>query len=354
MDTRRALLHALASGPVSGPSLADELGVSRAAVWKAVESLREEGFAVESTPDGYVAPDDPAYCAAGIEFELDAPYTVEYHDSVGSTNDRARTLAEDGRSDIVVVADEQTGGRGRLDREWVAPSGGVWASILVRPEVAPARSPLFTLAAAVATTDACREAGVDAGIKWPNDVLVRDEADAETRATIGDRGGRKLAGILTEMEGEADRVSWLVLGIGVNANLDADALPAGATSLRAERAKTATATRDGNVTSDSNVAGDSDGNAADIDRRRFVSRLLERFAELAVEPDAVLSAWRDRAITLGRRVRVETSTGAVVGTAADVEPPGALVIETDDGPVRVHAGDCEHLREVGESGSDTE
>jgi BirA family biotin operon repressor/biotin-[acetyl-CoA-carboxylase] ligase len=326
MDTRRAVLDALADGPVSGPALAAELGVSRAAVWKAVEGLREEGFAVGSTDDGYVAPTDPPYGAAGIEFDLDAPYTVEYQDALSSTNTRARALAESGASDVVVVADEQTGGRGRLDRSWVAPSGGVWLSILTTPAVAPARAPQLTLAAAVAVTDACRAVGVDAGIKWPNDVLLEGEKEATEDAKAGGegcervgRGGKKLAGILTEMEGEADRVAWLVVGIGVNANVDPSGLPAGATSLRA-------------------VRGDP------VDRRAFVCDVLERYAELTADLETALSAWRDRAITLGRRVRVETSTETVVGEAVDVEPPGALVVETDTGTVRVHAGDCTHLR----------
>ena len=326
MDTRRAVLDALADGPVSGPALAAELGVSRAAVWKAVEGLREEGFAVGSTDDGYVAPTDPPYGAAGIEFDLDAPYTVEYQDALSSTNTRARALAESGASDVVVVADEQTGGRGRLDRSWVAPSGGVWLSILTTPAVAPARAPQLTLAAAVAVTDACRAVGVDAGIKWPNDVLLEGEKEATEDAKAGGegcervgRGGKKLAGILTEMEGEADRVAWLVVGIGVNANVDPSGLPAGATSLRA-------------------VRGDP------VDRRAFVCDVLERYAELTADLETALSAWRDRAITLGGRVRVETSTETVVGEAVDVEPPGALVVETDTGTVRVHAGDCTHLR----------
>ncbi len=336
MDTRRALLDALGDGPVSGPALADDLGVSRAAVWKAVESLREEGFAVESTPEGYVAPADPGYSAAGIEFGLDAPYAVEYHDRISSTNRRVRELAAGGEipeEGVAVVADEQTGSRGRLDREWVAPSGGVWLSLAVRPDAPPARAPLFTLAAAVATADACREAGVDAHIKWPNDVLVggpggedEDEyADADGDAAgEGSRGGRKLAGILTEMEGEADRISWLVAGIGVNANIDAETLPAGATSLQEELGEP-------------------------VDRRRFAATLLERFDALAGTPDRmdrILPAWRERASTLGRRVRVDTPNGPVTGIAVDVEPPGALVIETDDGVRRVHAGDCEHLRDA--------
>ena len=324
MDTRRALLDALEDGPVSGPALAAEIDVSRAAVWKAVEALREEGFAVESTADGYAAPADPAYCAAGIEFGLDAPYAVEYHESLPSTNDRARELASEGAADVAVVADEQTGGRGRLDREWVAPSGGVWLSLVTRPRVPPARAPLFTLAAAVATVDACREAGVDAHIKWPNDVLVGDSDASGDRSASDSRGGRKVAGVLTEMEGEADRVSWLAAGIGVNANVDAEALPAGATSLREEL-------------------------GGPVDRRRFAATLLERFAALAGTPDRIdriLPAWRDRASTLGKRVRVETPTGSVTGTAVDVESPGALVIDTGDGTRRVHAGDCEHLRDA--------
>ncbi len=311
MNTRRALLEALEEGPVSGPDLADELGVSRAAVWKAVESLRDAGFVVESTGGGYVPPSEPPYTAAGISFGLDAPYRIVFHDSVDSTNVRARALANAGDDDVAVIAEEQHGGRGRLDREWTSPPGGVWFSILTRPPVPTAHAPTFTLAAAVAATDACREAGVDAHIKWPNDVLVGDE---------GARGGRKLAGIRTEMEGEADRISWLVVGIGVNANVEAETLPSGATSLRAER-------------------------GTDVDRRRFVQRILERYHELSASPDRILGAWRERTSTLGARVKVETTDGVIRGTAVDVAFPGALVVRSDDGTRRrVHAGDCEHLR----------
>ena len=313
-ETRRALLDALGAGPVTGPGLADRLDISRAAVWKQVEALREEGFDIESTNDGYVVSDVPDYGAASIEYDLDASFSVEYHDSVGSTNDRARELAAEGAENVAVVADEQTGSRGRLERAWSAPSGGVWISLLVRPKRPPAHVPVFTLAAAVATTRACREVGVDASIKWPNDVLVETDEESE-------RGGQKLAGILTEMEGEADRVSWLIAGIGVNANIDAADLPEGATSLREQM-------------------GD------DVDRRVFVQRLLEEFGHLRANPDDVLPAWREYSATLGQRVRVDTPGGVVEGTAVDVEFPGALVVRTSEGDVTVHAGDCEHLRPV--------
>ncbi|WP_256545537.1 biotin--[acetyl-CoA-carboxylase] ligase [Halobellus inordinatus] len=316
-ETRRALLAALADGPVSGPVLAEQLGVSRAAVWKQVEALREEGFAVESGDDGYRIVDVPAYGAAAIEFGLAAPYRIEYHDEIGNTNHRARELADEGEADVVVVADEQTGSRGRLEREWTAPSGGIWASVLVRPQRPPSEAPMYTLAAAVAIASAARAVGVDAQIKWPNDVLVAGSGEtAESTQTE-----RKLAGILTEMEGEADRVSWLVAGCGVNANIDREDLPPGATSLRAE--------------------------VGDVDRRVFLQRMLETFYDLTAEDadlDAVLDAWREHAATLGRRVRVETPRGTIEGEAVDIRFPGSLVVQTDDGEEVVHAGDCEHLR----------
>ena len=191
-DTRRRILGSLSDGPVSGPAVAEALSISRAAVWKHVEALRDDGFGIESRRDGYVLTDVPEFGGAAVEYGLDAPFEIEYHGTIDSTNNRARALAGEGRSDVAVLADEQTGSRGRLDRPWSAPSGGIWISLLCRPDVPPAEAPIYTLAGAVATTDALSNVGVDAGIKWPNDVLV---------------GDKKLVGILTEMEGEADRVS---------------------------------------------------------------------------------------------------------------------------------------------------
>ncbi|MFC7128468.1 biotin--[acetyl-CoA-carboxylase] ligase [Haloferax chudinovii] len=368
-DTRRALLDALAAGPVSGPDLADRLDVSRAAVWKHVESLRDEGFGIESADDGYVVTDVPEYGGPAIEYGLGVDYDVEFHETLDSSNHRARELAAEGASDVVVVARDQTASRGRKNREWSAPDGGVWMSLLVRPDEPPAYAPLYTLAMAVAVCDAVREAGVDAKIKWPNDVIVSEANDNSSGAQASDgvatreasggssanaegvatreasggssanaegvatseasggsndaatadgRGYRKLCGILTEMEGEADRVSWLVIGPGTNVNLDPADLPAGATSVAAE--------------------------AGPVERRVFVQRVLERFDDLRDDLDAVLPAWRERADTLGRRVRVHTASGVIEGDAIDVEHPGTLVVRTDEGETRVHAGDCEHLR----------
>ena len=308
-ETRRRVLDALADGAVGGPELAERLDVSRAAVWKHVEALREAGFRIESTERGYRVVDVPEYGGLAVEFGLDAPFTVEYHDEVDSTNRRAKELAADGASDVVVLADTQTGGRGRLDREWSSPPGGVYLSVVCRPALPTAHAPVYTLAAAVAATRAARAAGVDAGIKWPNDVLVPVSGEE-----------RKLVGILTEMEGEADRVSWVVVGVGANVDVPASELPGTATSLREL--------------------------GADADRRAFVQRFLRAFDDLRGDPESILPAWREHALTLGRRVRVETPHETVEGEAVDVEFPGTLLVETADGERRVSAGDCEHLRTV--------
>jgi BirA family biotin operon repressor/biotin-[acetyl-CoA-carboxylase] ligase len=333
--TREGVLDALADGPVSGPDVADRLDVSRAAVWKHVEALREAGFGIASGDDGYELASVPEFGGPAVEYGLDAPFEVEYHDAVPSTNARARDLATEGAGDVVVLADRQTGGRGRLGRDWVSPSGGVWLSVVCRPDVPATHAPVFTLAAAVASTRAAREvdrretparasgdaasseAGLDARIKWPNDVVVPQSAE-----TGGDGVERKLAGVLTEMEGEADRISWLVVGVGVNANVDPTDLPAEATptSIRAE--------------------------VGDIDRRAFTQRFLAEFHALRQNPESVVDAWREHASTLGRRVRVETPGGEVVGEAVDIQFPGLLVVDTDRERVTVSAGDCEHLRPV--------
>lgn len=244
----------------------------------------------------------------------DHPYAVEHHDCLDSTNERATDLARRGDRDVAVVADEQTAGRGRRGREWVGPPGGVYVSVVVDPRLAPGEYPLVTLAAGVAVVRAVDSVtDLDARVKWPNDVLL---------------DGRKLAGVLTERVDDA-----LVVGVGVNANLDPDALPAGATSLRAARQE-----------QDDGGRGDTGGADEGVDLAALTRALLEELSSLLADPDGVLPAWREAADTLGRRVCVETPGGDVVGEAVAVESPGALVVRTDDGDVQVTTGDCEHLR----------
>jgi BirA family biotin operon repressor/biotin-[acetyl-CoA-carboxylase] ligase len=309
---------------VSGEAISDKLGLSRAAVWKHVEGLRRQGYRIDAVASrGYRLVEVPDRLR---ELELrpllnthDVGQVLHCHEEVGSTNDLAKELAEQGAEHgEVVVAERQTAGRGRRGRGWVTPARrNVSFSVVLRPgDLPPARAPELTLVAAVAVCDAIRHAGVEAGIKWPNDLLVR---------------GRKVAGILTELEAEADRVHWVVLGVGVNVNARAEDFPpelrGEATSLLLERGHPAP-------------------------RALFLAACLtaledwyDRHAEQGFEP--IRRAWRERSATLGRQVVVRTDGGEVTGLAEDLDADGALLVRTAHGTERILSGDVALLRPAG-------
>ncbi len=305
---------------VSGEAISDKLGLSRAAVWKHVNALRAQGYRIDAVPArGYRLMEIPDRLG---ELELrpllnthDLGQVLHWFEEVGSTNDIAKRLADDGAAHgEVVVAEAQTAGRGRRGRVWASPTGrNLTLSIILRPDLPPSRAPELTLVASVALCQAVRQAGVPAGIKWPNDLLAH---------------GRKLAGILTELAAEPDRVQWAVLGIGVNVNVRAEEFPAElrdiATSLAMERGEL-------------------------VPRALFAAAVLssleewlDRHAEDGFPP--VREAWRAMSITLGREVRVRASDRDLEGVAEDVDEAGALLVRTPAGLERVLAGDVELLR----------
>jgi BirA family biotin operon repressor/biotin-[acetyl-CoA-carboxylase] ligase len=307
---------------VSGEAISDKLGLSRAAVWKHVNALREQGYRIDAVPArGYrlvAIPDrlTPLELRPLVNTR-DLGQVLHCFDEVGSTSDVAKELAEDGAGHgEVVVADAQTAGRGRRGRTWVSPPGrNLYFSAILRPELPPHRAPELTLVASVAMCEAVRQSGVEAaGIKWPNDILV---------------GGRKLAGILTEMAAEPDRVQWVVIGVGVNVNLSPEDLPeelrGEATSLRIEK-------------------------GSEVPRALFAAacfaRLeewVERHAEEGFAP--VRDAWRRLSVTLGREVLVRTGDRELRGVAEDIDDSGSLVIRPPGGPpTTVLAGDVTLLR----------
>ncbi|QYJ15651.1 Bifunctional ligase/repressor BirA [Rubrobacter xylanophilus DSM 9941] len=230
---------------------------------------------------------------------------VEVHGELPSTQERARELVRAGAGHgTAVLARVQSGGRGRRGRRWVSPPGGLWMSLVLRPELSPGKLHRVTPAAAVAGAKALWELGVEARIKWPNDLLV---------------GGRKVCGILAEGEGPC-----VVLGLGLNANLDPEETGSpGATTLRRELGR-------------------------DVDLVRLIGLLLGRLeTELGRAGEdfgAVLDDWRALDCTLGRRVRVRRFGGVVEGVAADLTSEGALLLETPAGIVEVFEGEVEGLR----------
>jgi BirA family biotin operon repressor/biotin-[acetyl-CoA-carboxylase] ligase len=315
-----AFLADAADDFVSGEAISDKLGLTRAAVWKHVESLRAHGYRIDAVPArGYRLAEVPDRLTP-LELRPllgthDLGQVLHWYEEIGSTNDRAKELAEEGAEHgEVVVAEAQSAGRGRRGRSWASPSRkNLYFSVVLRPDLPPARAPELTLVASLAICDALRHAGVDAGIKWPNDLLA---------------SGRKIGGILTELAAEADRVHWVVIGVGVNVNARPEDFPeelrGGATSVLVERGEPAP-------------------------RALFAAACLteleawlDRHAEDGFAP--VRDAWRARSVTLGREVSVAAHGREIVGTAEDIDEAGALLVRGPSGLERISAGDVTHLR----------
>ncbi|MFN0069407.1 MAG: biotin--[acetyl-CoA-carboxylase] ligase [Limisphaerales bacterium] len=317
LDT--AILRALhEGGPLVGAELSARLGVTRAAVWARIEELRRLGYEIEAsphagyrlvqTPDLLHADDLKARLPAGTLIGRD----IQVFHETGSTNDVLDRLARDGVAEgVVVFAEAQTRGRGRLGRTWVSPPGkGLWFSVLLRPELRPSAATQLTIAAAVALHRAVLAvSGLRAEIKWPNDLLL---------------GGRKCAGILTELSAEPDRVRHLVLGVGVDVNLTAADLPR-------ELRDTATSLR--------LALGEP------VDRPELASRLLAELdtAYAAVRTggfEALADEWEEACVTLGRQVVVDLGVRRIKGRAESLDPEGALLVRTEHGHLeRVVGGD---------------
>ncbi len=238
---------------------------------------------------------------------------------VGSTNDVVKEMARRGAPEgTVVVADEQTAGRGRLERRWLAPPATcLLVSLLFRPDLPLAHASRLTMLTSLAAADAVeRVANLRPALKWPNDLVVRSAAPGP-----GGRGWRKLAGLLTETEVVGERAEVVVVGVGINVNVPVPDLPAldpAATSILAETGR-------------------------EVEREALLATLLagveERYAQLRAG-QGPYAEWAARLATLGERVEAATSDGVLVGTAEAVDEEGALLLRTSDGIVhRLLAGD---------------
>lgn len=314
-EIRRRMVQSLGLW-TSGRELAASLGISRAAVWKAVGSLRAEGYDIETSRKGYRLSSIPDLLREDIiRGGLDTKFvgrSVIAHRSLPSTNIEAKRIAPSAEEGTVVVADLQTVGRGRMERYWHSPRGGLWMSVILKPQIPPSQAFRVNMAASVAVARALEALyPLDVKIKWPNDIMV---------------GDKKISGILTEIAADMDRLDYAVVGIGINANVDAGSLPEElkATSISGELGR-------------------------EVLLVELVRRVLEEmegvYGDMADSFEGIHEEWSRRSATLGRRVRVTTRSGQFEGTAVDLEADGALLVERDGGRLeRVVAGDCFHLR----------
>lgn len=303
---------------VSGQRLCEELGVSRTAVWKAVNQLKEEGYQVEAVRNrGYRIMAGPDVMT---EEELNsllagktnwAGKNIFYYPEIDSTNIRAKQLGEENAPHgTLVVADMQTAGRGRRGRGWVSPPGhSIYMSLLLRPDIRPGNAPMLTIVMAYSVAEAIRDCtGLNVQIKWPNDIILN---------------GKKIVGILTEMSTEIDYINHVVIGVGINVNMESfpEELSDKATSLRIEMGKS-------------------------VKRSPIIEETMIRFEacyeQFAQKGDLgfLRESYNEMLVNCGREVLILGAKESYKAYALGIDDNGELLIRREDGTEEtVYAGE---------------
>ncbi|MBI4982436.1 MAG: biotin--[acetyl-CoA-carboxylase] ligase [Candidatus Omnitrophica bacterium] len=303
---------------VSGDQLSHKLGMTRQALWKHIQELRDSGYEIVAVPHlGYrleSAPD--RLFAAEIISGLKTKFIgrkIYYYDTISSTMDVAVELGMKSAVDgALIVAEAQTKGRGRLGRIWFSPKyKGIYLSIILRPKILPNQASLLTLLAAVSVCEAVKDVcNLELQIKWPNDLLIKN---------------KKIGGILTELNAEIDKVNFIVIGLGLNVNNDLKSLISQATSLKEE-------------------------NKEAVSRIKLLQEILLRTEDnyLLLQNQGqriFLEKWRQYSVTLGKRVKVYCQKKHIEGDAVDIDSDGGLLVRRDTGVIeKVLSGDVVHCR----------
>lgn len=294
---------------ISGEDLSNKLGVSRTSIWKHINGLKEDGYIIESiSRKGYklIEEADTIIVEDIIEnlVENKMGSNIHFFDSIGSTNTYAKKIALDGCEEgTVVITDQQTEGRGRLGRTWVSkPKTSVLMSIVLRPNVHPTEAPKTTQIAAAALAKALNNMiDADVKIKWPNDVIINK---------------KKISGILTEMSAELDNINYVIVGIGINVNVDTfpDDIKDIASSIKNET-------------------------GIEISRTNLIVGIIKEFEKLYYDfvntgkLDKTIDVCRDNSITVGSKVRIEGRNESYEAEAIDISNDGELIIKKDNGDI---------------------
>ena len=295
---------------ISGEALAQKLGISRVAVWKQIQRLKDMGYEI-------IADQNLGYCLISrpdllipqeVQRRLFTKYIgkeIYYFPELKSTNimakEKALHRAEGINEGTLIIAERQSAGKGRLGREWFSPAGGIWLSIILYPQLPPSYIPRITLMTAVAVVKAIKMCvQIEPQIKWPNDILINE---------------KKVCGILTEMSAELDIIHWIVVGIGINANIDHREFPEdiqeNAISLKEFLGK-------------------------EILRVKMVQIFLQEFEKYYEglkrrEFSSILKEWKFYSHTLGRKINVDMGERIVTGEAVNINEEGALILKKGNG-----------------------
>lgn len=291
---------------ISGESISQQLGISRASVWKHINSLKKEGFEIESKSGiGYIllGKTDSSLTSYEIKRGLETEFigqNIEYFKSIDSTNTFAKNIAPKSDEGMVIISDEQSSGKGRVGREWISKENeGIYFSIILKPDIDIMNASFLTQVAGAAMVSSLEKMGVESTIKWPNDIIVN---------------GKKISGILTEMSAEIDQISYIVVGIGVNLYNQSfeEEIESKATSLKKE--------------------------GYDIDKKEFLQKFFLEFEDLYKEflsgdKESTISILREKSAVLDKEVYIIDRTGKTKVYARDIDENGNLLVEKENGSI---------------------
>ncbi len=308
---------------LSGQDLSDVLRISRVAVWKQIKKIQELGYTVESKQKlGYKLTSNsdelfPWEITSGLKTKVIGQQAY-YFDSIDSTQIQALKMADDpANNGTVIIAAEQTGGKGRSGRKWVSPKGGIWLSIILQPKFDISITTLFPIASALALSNALEKTfKISPELKWPNDLTIK---------------GKKVAGMLVDASLESNRIENLVLGVGINFDIDVKQIEKtlkgssnfyGVASLSEQKKK--------------------------VKPIQLVQTFLVEFEKIyellnTKQTKKIISEWTKRSSTIGKNVVLDTRDGKIKGKAIKIDEDGALVVSDNDKINRIIAGDIIHL-----------
>ncbi|WP_027339580.1 biotin--[acetyl-CoA-carboxylase] ligase [Halonatronum saccharophilum] len=319
------LLYKAKGQYISGEELSNKLGVSRTSIWKYIKYLREAGYKIESSSKvGYrLVTSSDKLIPEEIKRNLKTDFigqNIIYYDEVDSTSRVAKEKAQKGdKEGTMVIAEKQSVGKGRLGRDFSSPQGGLWLSIILRPDLKPMQATRLTYIASLAIAETINKlTKLDARIKWPNDILI---------------GDKKVCGILTEMGGELDRIDHLVVGIGINANFSIEKLDK---SLHNK------------VTTLYNELEEK------VDRVEFINLLLENLESLYKKVDSfeeLLAKWKECSYTINQEVEVDNGRDTFRGKAVDIGEDGALIIQIGSQLKKFYSGEVSLVHKEFTSGN---
>ena len=304
---------------LSGEDLSDVLKISRVAVWKHIKKIQSLGYKIESKQKlGYRLIDDtekllPWEITKDLKTKT-VGKRVYYFEEIDSTQNFAEQIALDEKENgTIVIAEKQTAGKGRLDRKWTSPKGGIWFSLIIHPKFDVSTSTLVPIAGAVALAKAIKNTlNIDVSVKWPNDITLN---------------GKKVAGMLVDASFQANNIDYLILGIGINFDIDAK-------KIEKRLSKSA------NFYGVNSLRKKDDNTPPKILLREFLVQFEKTLIQLNKgEKVKIVKEWTKKADKIGKKISINTSDGKISGVAQGIDNDGALKLKTSKGIKKIFVGD---------------